>query len=218
MDNLENYVHALKYPSLNRFYDRIVAATSGEKAFKTALLKGIDTNCATALDLACGTGTLALAIKASHPTLTVTGVDGDLDMLARARQKVESVSEEVSLTHAMAQTLPFEDNSFDLVTSTLFFHHLTDADKARVLSEVLRVLRPNGQLLIADWGRPRRLLSRVAFYMVQLLDGFETTQANAEGKLPSLVEQAGFKPVSLVQKITVPLGAVDLIDARKPQI
>ena len=105
---------------------------------------------------------------------------------------------------------------FDRVVSSLFFHHLTRTDKERTIREVLRVLKPGGQLHVADWGKPTSRLMRRLFYAVQLLDGFETTQDNVEGLLPQLFTQGGFQDVTLHQKFSTVYGTLALYHAAKP--
>ncbi len=165
------------------------------------------------LDLACGTGTLTRAIKSAIPSYTVRGIDGDRDMLARAQEKAVAADVEVEYDHGLAQQLPYPDDSFDVVTSSLFFHHLTTEDKRTALRELRRVLKPTGELLIADWGRPQNSLMRVLFGLVQLLDGFETTGDNVRGVLPALIQEAGFSAVEPIRDMATPLGTIALIRA-----
>jgi SAM-dependent methyltransferase len=95
-------------------------------------------------------------------------------------------------------------------------HHLTRANKMRTLLEVLRVLRPNGELHIADWGRPQNGWMRAAFYLVQKLDGFETTEDSVRGLLPALMQDAGFEDVQQTDQFATVLGTLCLYRARKP--
>lgn len=211
------YIHALRFPCLNRYYDCAAKITTREKTFKRQLLRFIDPqHTRTLLDLACGTGTLAIAVKQAHPVIAVSAVDGDANILQQAKSKAASSNTAIQWHHAMAQQLPFADNSFDTVTSTLFFHHLNARDKRGVLGELQRVLRPGGQLLIADWGATGNSLLRANFYLVQFLDGFKTTSDNIKGKLPAYIEHAGFSDVVIEKKLPVPLGAIDIIQAAAP--
>ena len=182
------YVPALGLRSLTRFYDPVVAATTRERTFKARLLDQLGPRPGQRiLDLACGTGTLARAIAAREPRVEVVGVDGDPEMLARAREKAPGVR----FDEAMAQDLPYEDGSFDAVVTSLFLHHLTRDAKQAALAEVARVLRPGGELHVADWGPPSDPLMAVAFTGIRLLDGFEPTRDNVRGELPAIIEAAG---------------------------
>ena len=208
------YIHAIRYQWLNRFYDPLARLTTRETAVKRALIELLPpVTQGELLDLACGTGTLMHAIKSALPAYTVRGIDGDRDMLARAQEKAEAAGLEVHYDHGFAQKLPYEDDTFEVVTSSLFFHHLTTEDKRAAFREVRRVLKPTGNLLIADWGRPQNGLMRVLFGLVQLLDGFKTTGDNVRGKLPSIIREAGFSAVKPLREVATALGTITILRA-----
>jgi ubiquinone/menaquinone biosynthesis C-methylase UbiE len=182
------YVPALGLHSLTRFYDPVVAATTRERTFKARLVDQLAPRPGQRiLDLACGTGTLARAIAEREPGVDLVGVDGDAEMLARARAKAPGLR----FDEAMAQDLPYEDESFDAVVTSLFLHHLTRDAKRAALDEVARVLRRGGELHVADWGPPSDPLMAIAFTGIRLLDGFEPTRDNVRGELPAIIESAG---------------------------
>lgn len=79
--------------------------------------------------------------------------------------------------------------------SSLFFHDLTSGDKRRTLAEVRRVLRPNGELHIADRGRSRGLVMRLLSQSIALRDGREQTSDSLAGRLPALLKDEGFVEV-----------------------
>ena len=113
----------------------------------------------------------------------------------------------MSYDEAMANELPYPDASFDLVLSTLFFHHLPDDAKHQTAAEVVRVLRPGGRVVVGDLGRPHDALMRAAVRStVQLLDGVTTTALNVRGELPQVLAGAGLDEVAVRDRIRAPTG------------
>jgi ubiquinone/menaquinone biosynthesis C-methylase UbiE len=108
------------------------------------------------LDVGCGTGTLAIAAaRRVGETGSVTGVDPSPELLARARKKARRAHVPVTLETAGGESLPFPDASFDVVLSSLVFHHLPHAALRSSALEMRRVLKPGGRLLIVDLGGPQ---------------------------------------------------------------
>jgi SAM-dependent methyltransferase len=211
------YVPALGWHWLTPYYDAVVGTTTREGTFKRALIEQASvTNSQRVLDLACGTGTLSIWIKERHPEAEVVGVDGDPAILSLARRKAARAGSSVRFDEAMSYALPYPDDHFDRVLSSLFFHHLSWADKERTAREVYRVLRPGGQLHVADWGRSTNALMRGLFVFIQLLDGIENTQPNVTGKLPTLFRAAGFIDVRQTATFSTMFGTMALYTAAKP--
>ena len=211
------FLPALHFNALTRFYDPLVATTTRERTFKRRLVELADVGPDEAvLDVGCGTGTLALELAGSHPAAYIAGVDADEAMLARARQKAERADVRVDLRRAMAQELPFASATFDAAVSSLFFHHLVRDDKLAVAAELLRVLRPGGRLAVADWGAPRDPMMRLAARGIRLLDGAESTSDNLAGRLPALLEQAGFTDVDERDSLRTPFGLMTFLVASTP--
>lgn len=212
-----NYVPALRFHWLTPFYDAVVGTTTRERTFKHALIRQAQIEPGgQVLDLACGTGTLAIWIKQHKPQADVIGVDGDPAILALARRKAGRAGIEVRFDQARSDNLPYQSGHFDRVVSSLFFHHLTWENKARTAQELFRVLKPGGELHVADWGRPTNALMRGLFLSIQLLDGFRNTKDNVTGKLPALFEQAGFLQVVQRRTFSTVYGTMALYSAVKP--
>jgi ubiquinone/menaquinone biosynthesis C-methylase UbiE len=210
------YIHALRFSSLTALYDPVVARTSREQKFKSALLDGAGLEPGQrVLDVGCGTGTLACMAAERVPGMEVHGLDGDPAILERARRKATRRGMGIRFTQAMSFELPFPDDYFDHVLSTLLFHHLDSDAKQRTLAEILRVLKPGGRLHVADWGRAQDLLMRAAFLAIQLFDGFETTQDSVRGKLPAMLEQAGLKGVYIDARFRTLFGTVEIVRAER---
>lgn len=114
-----------------------------------------------ALDVGCGTGTLAVAAKERVGSKgSVYGIDASPEMIAKAEQKAKKAGVEVVFKNEFAQTLPFSDAQFDVVFSTLMLHHLPQKARHQCASEMRRVLRPGGRVLAVDFGAPLQKKSR----------------------------------------------------------
>ena len=208
------YLPALRFDALTRLYDPLVAFTTRERAVKERLVDlAAPRDEDRVLDVGCGTATLALAIARRAPGTSISGVDADDTMLARGRTKARRAGVDLDLNQAMAQELPFPDDTFDLAVSSLFFHHLQTEDKLAVAREVRRVIKPGGRLAIADWGAPRDPLMRLASLGIRALDGTSAVD-NLEGLLPQLLEQAGFDRVAERELLRTFFGSMTLLTAR----
>ncbi len=211
------YVPALAYHWLTPFYDRVVAFTTREREVKHALIAQAAIKPEhVVLDLASGTGTLALWIKQSAPRVSVMGVDADAAMIAIAGAKVLQAGLVIPFDRGLAHDLPYPAGQFDRVVSSLFFHHLSPADKVRTVREVWRVLKPGGELHVADWGPATNQLMRGLFVVVQLLDGFTNTRDHVAGRLGTIFAEGGFGQVAMREQFNTPLGTLALYSALKP--
>ena len=211
------YLPALRFPALTRFFDPLVGLAMPERRFKGALVgQAAPGPGQRVLDIGCGTGTLALMVKEAEPEAEVVGLDADSEILERARAKAERAGVEIEFDEGLSTELPYEERSFDLVLSTLFFHHLTGADKRATAAEIDRVLRPGGELHVADWGRQPDPLMRAAIMSVRLFDGFEQTRDNVVGALPEIFEEAGLERPAETDRLRTVFGSLSLYRARRP--
>ncbi len=105
-----------------------------------------------ALDVGCGTGTLAIAAKLiAGPDAAVYGIDASPEMLVKAQQKARKAGARVLFRNGLAETLPFPDAQFDLVLSTVMLHHLPGKTRLQCANEIRRVLKPTGRVLAVDF-------------------------------------------------------------------
>ena len=209
-------VPALRYFWLTPAYDFVVAATTRERIVKMSLLEQARLEPGhRVLDLASGTGTLSIWAKLRQPHACLVGIDADPAILAIARSKLRREGVDVQFDQGRSTALPYPDASFDRVLSSLFFHHLSWEDKQATATEVYRVLRPGGELHVADWGLAKGPLARTAFLAIQLLDGFVNTQDNVNGRLESLFQGAGFTEVSELSRFGTIFGILSLYRAVK---
>lgn len=106
------------------------------------------------LDLATGSGDLAVALERACPSATLVGADFCEPMLLRARGKNVH-----RLVAADGQRLPFPDQTFDVLTVAFGLRNMSSWGDA--LAEIRRVLRPGGRLLILDFSQPEALFGKL---------------------------------------------------------
>lgn len=139
------------------------------------------------LDVGCGTGTLALnVVRRVGATGRVAGIDPSPEQIARARTKAArryGPNAPVVFQVGAIEQLPFPDQSFDVVLSTLMMHHLPNPLKQQGLAEIVRVLKPGGRLVIADFTRRQDRMGQAAHFHAG---------GSSLRELAALVEDAGF--------------------------
>jgi ubiquinone/menaquinone biosynthesis C-methylase UbiE len=142
------------------------------------------------LDVGCGTATLTVLVKQTHPGAEVFGLDGDAKILGIARRKAAKEGVALTFVEGMAFRLPHADESFERVLTSMMLHHLTPKNKRLTLAEAFRVLRPGGELHVADFRR-------------------------TNGSLPTMIREAGFEQVEEYARYRTLFGALSLWQARR---
>ncbi len=147
-----------------------------------------------ALDVGCGTGTLAIALRAKvGPGGEVVGIDAAPEMIAVARDKAAKQGADIDFRVGLIEEIPFPDDSFDLVLSSFMLHHLPDDLKRNGLAEIRRVLKPGGRFLVVDL-----TVHGDSFvgHVMTLIGHGERGQAS---ELRAIVDDAGFAEVEILK-------------------
>jgi len=216
MTDKKEFIPALGYDWLTGFYDLTIKLTMPEKTFRAKLIDELEPkNNETILEFGFGTGQNIILAHQRNNITKLTGVDIDPKAKAIAEHKINKLGFDITLDLYDGKTFPYADNSFDKVFSSLVFHQLDKETKLSCLKEIYRVLKPNGQLTIGDWGQAKSKTMRIAFYAVQILDGFKTTNDNVNGLLPKFIEQAGFNNVTETDFINTKIGTFSYYKATK---
>jgi len=101
------------------------------------------------LDIGTGPGVLLVELAKVRPDLSLTGVDLSADMIATAERNLMPLGGRATARVGDVTSLPFADDSFDLIISSLSLHHWDDPESAA--PELARVLRPGGRVYIYDF-------------------------------------------------------------------
>ncbi len=118
------------------------------------------------LDICTGTGDTAILTAKKFPNSQITAIDFSPSMLKLAKKKAEKYPN-ITFSQADATNLPFENATFDLCTISFGLRNLPDIQSA--LKEFFRVLKPNGQLIILDTGKPSKFITFFIDLIVPIL-------------------------------------------------
>jgi ubiquinone/menaquinone biosynthesis C-methylase UbiE len=145
------------------------------------------------LDVGCGPGRLALAAgTAAGPTSEVCGIDPAPEMIALARRKATQRGVHARFDVGVIEALPYPDQYFDVVLSSLMLHHLPEELKRRGLAEVCRVLKPGGRIVAVDFGAtPKHGLGHL-LCVLRLRTGWDHA-----ARLRKMFREAGFDAVEM---------------------
>lgn len=181
---------------------------------KKALLKLRGMQLDTVLDVATGTGDLALEIEKQLQPAKIIGLDLSQDMLDVGIKKIEKrgLSDKISMIKGDSENLPFENDSIDAITVAFGVRNFENLRKG--LAEMHRVLKPGGKMVVLEFSRPTIFPFKQAFnfYFKNILPAvgkftskdekayeylYESVQAFPDGKqFVSILHEIGFSNTS----------------------
>jgi ubiquinone/menaquinone biosynthesis C-methylase UbiE len=215
MTRTQRYIPPLRFDWLTPTYDPVIRRMMPEIELKAALIaQAAIGGSERILDLGAGTGTLTRELKHSAPAAEVIGLDADARVIEIARQKAAAAGLPLRFDQGFATALPYDSNSFDRVFASLMLHHLTLEDKRTTLGEVWRVLRPGGELHVLDFGQPHNL---PAYLISLVMRHMEETRELVAGRLPAMLQEAGFDHVEETARRLTVIGTLSLNRGRKGQ-
>jgi ubiquinone/menaquinone biosynthesis C-methylase UbiE len=199
-----SYRYQWLYDSISR-----VAAlgVGGEKRFRRLALQGLTIEPeTTVLDLCCGSGqTTQVLVERSH---RVIGLDASPFSIKRAQQNVP----QAEYVEAFAEAMPFADNRFDLVHTSVAMHEMEPAQLQKILSEVHRVLKPGGCFAMVDFHQPTNPLFLPSVALFLLLFETETAWRLLKTDLVAILSAIGFQ---VTQQTLHAGGSLQVIQAQK---
>ncbi|RRO13346.1 bifunctional demethylmenaquinone methyltransferase/2-methoxy-6-polyprenyl-1,4-benzoquinol methylase UbiE [Flavobacteriaceae bacterium 14752] len=148
------------YDGLNRVISFGIDQSWRKKVIKMVIQSGAEN----ALDIATGTGDLAIAL-AKNKVEKVVGLDISKGMLDIGRQKIkdQNLSDKIDMVQADSENLPYDDNSFDVITVAFGVRNFENLDKG--LSEIYRVLKPKGIFVVLETSNPTKFPFKQGYYV-----------------------------------------------------
>ena len=160
------------------------------------------------LDICCGTGSVVLAFARKSPDIRSVGYDFSLGMLHKAKEK--DLSDQTLFINGDAARLSFVDDCFDVVCCSHALYELKNQVRTDALSEMKRVVKPVGSVLIMEHEVPRRSFIKILFYIRMLMMGPKDSQEFLKQGL------SPFEKIFTCVKIShTPSGKSKLIICRK---
>jgi demethylmenaquinone methyltransferase/2-methoxy-6-polyprenyl-1,4-benzoquinol methylase len=192
-------------------YDRIsaIAALSvgGEARFRQLSLQNLTIPADTkVLDLCCGSGQATSVLV--QRSKDVTGLDASPLSLERAKKNVP----QAQYVEGLAEEMPFADNLFDLVHTSVAMHEMRPKQLRQILAEVYRVLKPGGIFTLVDFHRPTNPIFWPGVAIFLLLFETETAWQLLDTDLVGLLKEIGFE---VKEPKLYAGGSLQVIQARK---
>lgn len=208
MDEVSSYYRIVEsaFEKLAPYYDTICVPISGIREQVANLIAAGDRS--RILDVATGTGAQAFAF--AKRGYDVVGVDLS-DAMIRIAQK-KNRDGKVRFDVADATDLPYPNGNFDVACVSFALHDMPLTIREKVLTEMVRVIRPGGTLLIVDYGLPKNRVGRwLIYHLVELYEASyyrEFIQSDLQG----LLRQTG---IEIVQERHALLGTAKIIKGLK---
>lgn len=146
------------------------------------------------MDMATGTGDLAIALATKIDGATIYGADFSSEMLAVAKQKIEQLglAEHISLTECNAENIPLVDEAVDAATVAFGVRNFEHQREA--LTEIKRTIRQGGHLIVLEFSNPRFAIVRWCYrlyshYILPAIGRLVSKHATAYTYLPESIDQ-----------------------------
>lgn len=183
------------YGTIARFYDRLLEPMNAPLRAIGLKMHPTDSTM-TVLDVGCGTGAHLEAYIATGATCH--GIDMSQAMLEQAHDRLGDNAE---LLHGDATHLPYDDNRFDLVFTSMILHEMESTVRSDIIAEMARVVKPDGRILVIDYieghrsgkGKLRRIVSTIAERIAGTDHYRNWRKYLAEGAIPEMLSDTSLE-------------------------
>ena len=203
--------------TLSDLSERLIQWASPERAYVTELVRLFALKSGDRLlDVGCGSGDLLAMAASREAGAILVGIDPDEDALELASHKILGTIRAAELHQGVAEQLPFDDESFDVVCATRLLVGLDARARAEVLHECWRVLRPGGRLLVADWVEKPQGIEALITYPWRLVRNTFFSGARGTPTVAEAIVIARFHPPEPRSSFRTVAGVIELLEAFKP--
>ncbi len=207
-------VPALGFHFLTRCYDPLASCFFRKIGLWPRLLEMLDPQPGErVLDLGCGPGRLAIAVKEQCPSATMTAIDIDTTILTIARRNAKRAQVVIDFRKQDLVNLEVAGD-FDWAYSSMVFHHLTTAQKERALEKIKKLLKPGGRFIVADFCRTENRSERIRAWLIRLLHSYHRTTPHFQGWLENNLPHY-FSEVERTAKIPTLFGPIGIFICKK---
>jgi len=147
-----------------------------------------------------------------YPNNELQGVDIDENVLKIAQKKIIKNDMCVHLKKFNRTNLPYEDNYFSKILSSLVIHHISSENKLIIFEELIRVLKPGGEIFILDYGKQKRLYSKIIVHIFRKLEPIDD---NINGLIPDVLKKAKFHNVTINSYYKTLVGDLTIYHGKK---
>lgn len=190
-------------------YDPLIARWPAGNKMRSTVIDALDpVPGQRLLELGCGSGRLAIAIKRRCPDVAITAVDGNRDILRIARDRANQAGMDIDFKLGDFTSCPLE-GTYDRVYSTLVLHHLTLDAKQQVFGRIRDLLVEGGSFVIADFSRHHGSGQAVLSRLSTLSDPLGGKQPHRDGTFETAMRES-FSDVRSLAQIPSVFGAIEV--------
>jgi demethylmenaquinone methyltransferase/2-methoxy-6-polyprenyl-1,4-benzoquinol methylase len=162
---------SVSYKLISKFYGLLDIIYFRKNTPRKIILNKISNENMNLLEIAVGTAENIILFGENRPNLNITGIDISMDMLEIARKKIEKKNiKNIKIMKMDALNLDFQNKTFDLIIISLLFHEIPENISNKILSQCKNVLKNNGSIYILEWEKPKKILQRILFFVIELME------------------------------------------------
>lgn len=163
----------LQYKMVSKFYDLVDVFYFNK--IKTnprgGILDFISNEKLRVLEICIGTAANSIVIAENREYSEIVGIDLSQEMLSIAKEKIEKRNIKNINTIIMdATNMSFQDSYFDVILISLVLHEVDENIRNKIMKEGKRVLKDNGKIIIVEWDKPKKLIQKLLFSIIELLE------------------------------------------------